>query len=151
MVNYTPEFVKITNDVDKFSGLEISDIMLGNFICIQEDSSISEATKLILDRGFTGAPVINKENHLTGFLSERECMKYIFDMQYYNECPLTVNHHMSTGIITLEPHDKLFHVIELFFKYKYHMYPVLVDSRVVGVVTRKLILKKLYDLNQTTW
>ncbi|OUR95352.1 hypothetical protein A9Q84_16070 [Halobacteriovorax marinus] len=151
MVNYTPEFVKVTSDIDKSSNLEISEIMLGNFICIQEDTSISEATKILLKNNFTGAPVVDKENKLIGFLSERECLKYNFDMQYYNECPLTVNHHMSTGIITLDPHDKFFHVVELFFKHHYHMYPVLEDQRVIGIVTRQLILKKLFELNQTTW
>lgn len=152
MVNYTPELLKVPSKVDVFAEMEVTDIMLGDFISLHKDTSILEASKILLKDGLNAVPVVDENNRLLGILSERECLRYNFDMQYYNECPLTVYHHMTTEVLSLHEHDKLFHAIKIILDHHYHMYPVLDDeSKVLGVVTIEQILRKTCDLNQTTW
>ena len=114
MVNYTSGNTKAPNEIDKFAGQSISDIMEGKFAFVESETTVLEAAKILLTHKVSGAPVIGENKELLGFLSEKDCLKFIFEMKYYNGSPLTVGQHMSKGIISLDSKDTIFHALELF-------------------------------------
>lgn len=151
MVNYTSGNTKAPTEIDKFAGQSISDIMQGKFAFVEAETSVLDASKTLLSHKVTGAPVVGKDKELLGFLSEKDCLKFIFEMKYYNGSPLTVGQHMSKGIISLDSNDTIFHALELFMAHPYHIYPVVENNKVVGVVQRNAVLKVLAEVAQTTW
>lgn len=53
-----------------------SDVMSKEVICVEEDMELRELTRLFLDRGITGAPVLNREGDLTGVISQHDLLFY---------------------------------------------------------------------------
>jgi predicted transcriptional regulator len=151
MVNYTSGNTKAPNEIDKFAGQSIADIMEGKFAFVEPDTSVLDASKVLLAHKVSGAPVVGENKELVGFLSEKDCLKFIFEMKYYNGSPLTVGQHMSKGIISLDSNDTIFHALELFMAHPYHIYPVVDNNRVVGIIQRSAVLKVLSEVAQTTW
>lgn len=151
MVNYTPAVVGriIKEEINTES--TVGDFMSKAFITLEKELTINEATSSLLKMNLTGAPVVNENGELAGFLSEKDCLKYVLDSKYYNHTPETVSHFMSTRVMTLSPEDSLIHVVELFLKNNYQMYPVVDDHRVVGVISRRMILDAVVNLSQTNW
>ena len=151
MVNYTSGNTKAPTEIDKFAGQSIADIMDGKFASVSVDTSVLDAAKTLISHKVSGAPVVGKDKELLGFLSEKDCLKFIFEMKYYNGSPLTVGQHMSKGIISLDSHDTIFHALELFMAHPYHIYPVVNKNKVVGIIQRHSVLEVLAKVAQTTW
>jgi CBS domain-containing protein len=151
MVNYTPAVVGHLKDVEINTESLIRDHMSNAYISLDEDTLINEASSSLLKMNLTGAPVVSKTGALVGFLSEKDCLKFVLDSKYYNHTPSTVGHFMSTKVMTLAPDDTLLHAVELFMKYNFQMYPVVDDHRVIGIVSRKMVLEAVTGLSQTKW
>lgn len=151
MVNYTPAIVGKINDTEINTESLIKDHMSNAFITLDEHMPITEATSSLLKMNLSGAPVVNSSSELIGFLSEKDCLKCVLETKYYNQTPTTVGQFMSKKLITLSPNDSLLHVVELFLKNNFQMYTVVDDHRVVGIVSRKMILNSVTNLRQTKW
>ena len=152
MVNYTPKLATVENRLHQQATRSVQDIMTDSEVIVRPKMLILEAVSLILDNKQTGAPVIDENGHLVGFLSEKDCLKFNLDMKYYNDCPGKVDHYMSTKLLTLSPTDSLIHVVELFLKHNFQVYPVTThDNHFVGIVSRRQILSEICKLGQTSW
>jgi CBS domain-containing protein len=53
-----------------------SDVMSKDVICVGEDMELRELTRLFLDRGITGAPVLDEDGALTGVISQHDLLYY---------------------------------------------------------------------------
>jgi CBS domain-containing protein len=53
-----------------------SDVMSRDVICVPEEMELRELTRLFLDRGITGAPVLNRQGDLVGVISQRDLLYY---------------------------------------------------------------------------
>lgn len=152
MVNYTPKLATVENKIHQQATRSVQDIMTESRVIIPPKMLILEAVTLILESNQSGAPVVQANGNLIGFLSEKDCLKFNLDMKYYNDCPSEVDHYMSTKLLTLSPTDSLIHVVELFLKHNFQVYPVTThDNHFVGIVTRKQILSEICKLGQTSW
>ncbi|WP_164848212.1 CBS domain-containing protein [Halobacteriovorax sp. HLS] len=151
MVNFTPAVVGRLNKSEINSKESIRDHMSKAFITLSKDITISEASTSLLKMNLTGAPVVGDKGELIGFLSEKDCLKFSLDSKYYNHTPSSVEHFMSRTVMTISPSDTLLHVVELFLKNNFQIYPVVEEQRVVGVVSRKMILEAVTKMKQTSW
>ncbi len=150
MVNYTPNIFK---DVKKSKTQEIlvKDIMLKVFPSFTEDMDIDEASKTLIKKKISGAPVINDKNEAVGFLSEKDVLKLEMDMKYHNDQPRKVRDYMSKKIIQVQPNSDIHEAIELFTKYNFYCYPVVDNNKVVGLVYRRSVLKAVCKMVQASW
>jgi len=53
-----------------------SDVMSKEVICVAEDMELRELTRMFLDRGITGAPVLNRGGDLVGVISQHDLLFY---------------------------------------------------------------------------
>jgi CBS domain-containing protein len=60
-----------TNDT-----LKASDIMTRDVVCLNEDLDLRECERILLDRGISGAPVVDIEGRLRGVLSKTDLITH---------------------------------------------------------------------------
>ncbi len=56
--------------------LTAADIMTGDVVCLNQDLDIHECEKMLVERGISGAPVVDVEGHLKGVLSKTDLVAY---------------------------------------------------------------------------
>jgi len=152
MVNYTHHLVKHESDLEIQSNKTVKDIILKSALTFKEDMGIFEACDLLASHGLSGAPVITNTGKLIGFLSEKDCLKFLLDMKYYNSEGGIVGDFMARTLMTVNEGENLLHITELFMKNHFQMYPVVDEDGIfLGVVTRKRLFGELNRLKQTSW
>lgn len=60
------------------SGIKARDIMTRDIVCLYQDTDLHECEKLLLDRGISGAPVVDEEGRLLGVLSKTDIVSHHF-------------------------------------------------------------------------
>jgi len=150
MVNYTPKLAKEIKRRQKKSIL-VKDVMQQVFESFTEEMDINDASYTLVRKKISGAPVINSANEAVGFLSEKDCLKYEIDMKYYNDQSRTVRDYMSRTIIPVHPNAGIHDAIDLFTKFHFYCYPVVEETKVVGVVYRRAVLEAVCSMAQTDW
>jgi acetoin utilization protein AcuB len=62
---------------DLLANLKISEIMTRNPATIQQTASIGEAARIMLEKKFSGLPVVDEENHLVGIITESDIFRLV--------------------------------------------------------------------------
>ena len=57
--------------------LKVSEIMTRNPATIPQNASIGEAAKMMLEKKFSGLPVVDDENHLAGIITESDIFRLV--------------------------------------------------------------------------
>jgi len=57
--------------------LKVSEIMTRNPATIQKNASIGDAAKMMLEKKFSGLPVVDDENHLIGIITESDIFRLV--------------------------------------------------------------------------
>ncbi|SMF36098.1 CBS domain-containing protein [Pseudobacteriovorax antillogorgiicola] len=149
MVNYTPHLVR--EETNQFEE-PIATIMDRSYLWFEAASSIETAIDKIVAANITGAPVLNKEKRLVGFLSQKDCLKLATQLRYLNEQPRFVEDYMSHDIYSMNQKTTIFHAIQSFIDRWFHAYPVTDDDgHVVGVLSRNKVLEFVNQQSQTAW
>lgn len=142
------------------------DIMTPNPITTHPETSISDAVKVLLEKGFNGMPVVDSEGKLMGII----CQSDLVAQQQRLELPsvftlldgfiplpgwkkaerafekmsaLTVGEAMTKNPVSITPETGIDEVASLMVKAKYYSLPVLHEGKVVGIVGKEDILRTL--------
>ncbi|HUG34181.1 MAG TPA: CBS domain-containing protein [Anaerolineales bacterium] len=57
--------------------LKVSEIMTRNPITIQQTASIGDAAKIMLEKKFSGLPVVDEAEHLVGIITESDIFRLV--------------------------------------------------------------------------
>jgi len=116
------------------SGLHVSGVMSNNPVTIEEETDITQAAKIMVDTGFSGFPIINKNQQLVGMLTKKDFVQQFLERsKLHVEDLMTKNpEFVSTGIRLLDARDRL-------LKFGVSVLPVYEDGTVVGIISKKLI------------
>ena len=76
------------------------DIMVRDVICVRNDMDLRDLAKLFLDRGITGAPVVDAQDDLVGVISQRDVLYYnltrddelVLDSDFYHRVRVEGRH-----------------------------------------------------------
>lgn len=144
-----------------------ADLMMPNPVSIRDIASVKEALALLTDKGFSGAPVIDKAGRAVGVLSrsdllihEREKVEYVKPGEYYEpvepvekvpagfqvECvdPTIVRDVMTPVVFSVAPETSAKSVVSQMLGLKVHRLFVVDDSGVlVGVISALDVLRQL--------
>ncbi len=152
MVSYNQPLRKPVNQVDEAFDKSASDIMEKKFLTLTSDMKITKAAKLISKHDVSGAPVVNSEGRLLGVISQKDCLKFLLDLKYYNSEEASVEKYMSQTVMTIDLNERLLYMTELFIKNNFQLYPVVDgDGYLQGVVTRSNLFKEINKISQTNW
>lgn len=138
------------------------DLMTSPVITIQQDASVADAAKLMLERDVSALPVLNDSGRLAGILTHsdfglspkfRPLVENIYSLLGSTTTPehleetahqvgtRQVREVMRRNIITVNEDASIEHIARLMLRSQIHRLPVVADGKLVGIVTRHDFLK----------
>jgi CBS domain-containing protein len=107
-------------------------------VAIRAEATLCDAVKTLTDLQLSGAPVISPEGRLVGFIAEKALLDILFDPVAR---AATVSQYMSTPVHAVRPEDPLSKAARLFAMFGTRRLPVVEQGKLVGVVTRRDLLR----------
>lgn len=122
------------------------DCMPGLLVTLRPDMEILEAARILVEKRISGMPVVDNIGNLVGVLSERDCLEVVLRAGYNGTAGGRVDEFMSRDVQTVELDTPVVEIAERFVAGHVRRFPVMNSGRVVGVVSRRDIIKKLEDI-----
>jgi tRNA nucleotidyltransferase (CCA-adding enzyme) len=123
--------------------LKAGDIMSSPVKTVTRDTTIDEASRVMLRYGHTGLPVVEGQQ-LVGVISRRDVEKAMF--HGLGHAP--VKAYMSQRVITATPATPVAELQSLMITHNIGRLPVVEDGRLVGIVSRTDVLRTLHGYFQ---
>lgn len=124
-------------------GRTIADVMATELVTLSPDTTIVDAIYTLLQRRFSGAPVVDANGELVGMLSQKDCLRTAFSARYHGDWSGRVADFMSAPVQTLDADMDLVSAAQHFLDAPYRRFPVMRGDRLVGQVSRRDILQAL--------
>jgi len=109
----------------------------------QLDTSVEEIVKTLAKNKVVGGPVVDADQKLVGFITEQNCIKQMLNNTYYCDSHEVASDIMRHDPLFVSPEDDVLQLAEGMLKKRPKIYPVVEDSRIVGMITRADVLKAL--------
>ena len=123
----------------------VKNSMTTNLITLKDEMDVYFAIGLLLKNNISGAPVIDKNNNLSGILSEKDCLRVFANGSFHNMPGGEVSRFMTKVVATVEPNTDLFSVADIFLKHNYRRMPVIKGKKLVGQISRRDVLRAIQD------
>lgn len=142
------------------------DIMTTEVITIGPEADITEAAKILLDKGVNGLPVVDDAGHLVGILCQSDLVRMqknlpipslftlldgfvplsssaLLEAEVKRIAASKVSDAMSTKVVTIAPDMTIDEIAALMVDKKFHTLPVTDKGRLLGIVGKKDVIKTL--------
>ncbi len=123
--------------------LNVGDYMTQSIMTFRPEQDVIAAARILAQRGFSGAPVVDDTGNLAGILSDTDCIRAMVKFGFDPDWRGLVSEFMSPNVETVELDDSILDVAQRFTEKRYRRYPVMEDNRVVGVISRIDVLRAL--------
>lgn len=147
--------------------LKAREIMTGDVITVSESTTLEELGRLFIEKGISGAPVVDANGELTGVVTENDLISRnsrlhiptilrLFDAylplgtsRIENEIKRmtasTVGEICVKNPITVEADTTLEEIATIMTERKIHLLPVVENKRLVGIVGKRDLIKGFAD------
>ena len=119
---------------------KVSEIMRHSLPLLRAEMSITEALDRLLESELSGLPVVDSQRQIIGFLSEQDCIPKLINASYHCDNRVTVNDLMRKDPLTVTPDADVFELARTMGGAKPKLYPVVEESKVIGIVTRHQVM-----------
>jgi len=124
----------------------VKDYMARTLVTFKPETDVLDAIHELVKHRIAGAPVVDDEGNLLGMLSELDCMKVALDAGYHGTWGGPVRDFMSDGVKTVDADMSIIDLAQLFISTPYRRYPVIQNTRLVGQISRRDVLRALESL-----
>ncbi len=115
----------------------VREIMSKIVVSIRPDATLLDAVKMLTRHRISGAPVVNSQGEIIGFISDENLHDVLFD-EGTRSAPVSA--FMTTAVHSVDAHDPISTAATLLAMYGVRRLPVVDNGRFVGVVTRRDLL-----------
>jgi CBS domain-containing protein len=121
--------------------------------CIPPQMPLADIIDFLLRHEVSNAPVVAERDGrtmLVGFVSERDCLEYLANESFYGSPapPQRAETIMRKHPICVQPNTELFTLASIFVNHGYRHLPVVENGELLGIVSRRDILKAMNDYYQ---
>lgn len=120
------------------------DLMTSPPICVEAEATVRDAEELMLHYNINAVPVL-KEGELVGILSRQTAEKAVY--HGFGDAP--VHTYMHRDIAIVSPEQSILDIQKPLIEQHQRILPVVEDNHVVGVITRRDLLKYLVEERST--
>lgn len=124
----------------------IEDYMATELLSFGPDDDIVAAMRQLLERHFSGAPVLDSERRLIGLLSQKDCLEIVYNTAYHQGWGGRVEQYMSREIETIDADCSVLEAAEKLQASKFRRFPVMRDGRLVGQISRHDVMRALDEI-----
>ncbi len=117
---------------------KVKDIMNANVITVDPEDTVDVVISRMIENGISGLPVVDMSGQLLGIVTEFDLLDIVWDP---NTAKNKAYHYMTRDIHTADVHDAVVSVAEIFRELAVRRLIVLQDDQVVGVVSRRDLIR----------
>ena len=121
----------------------VKDYMIQQPPKVKCSTPISEVIDTLIKNNVSGAPVVDEENTVIGYVSEQDCIHQVLVDSYYCELTTVVNDVMREDVVTVSPKDSIIDLANQMHDNKPKHFPVVEAGKLVGLIRRTDILRAL--------
>ena len=111
---------------------------------------MEEKIQKFIEHDFTCLPVVDRENRVVGILSERDVLAHAMSMgetaASTGNRDLVVEDFMTTDVVCIELTESFAALCICLVKNKFRRVPIVSKGRLVGIVSRKDVIKEVMSL-----
>jgi CBS domain-containing protein len=123
----------------------VRDAMSTKLVTVRETDSVLSGLKLLVEKEISGAPVVSVERLLIGVVTEFDLLLAI---DYVGE-EMPISRVMTEKVVCIAPDAPLEQARTLMLTNNWRRLPVVEDSKVVGVVSRRDILRVRFGIDRS--
>ena len=136
------------------TGISVADYMTRSPATIHSDALVRGVVDMMRKRKIRHLPVVDREGHLVGIVTDRNLRQVIFDPAIQDRLgdlagalnTLTVRDVMTWGVITVRPEAQIREAARVMRERKVGALPVVDGERVVGMLTETDVLRAFQDV-----
>jgi len=125
---------------------EIEKYMATELVSFSPDDDIIHAMRVLLDRHFSGAPVLDSSGKMVGILSQKDCLKIVFNTAYHQDWGGQVEQYMSREVEHIDAGSSISDAADKFLHSSFRRFPVLREGRLVGQISRHDIMRAIDEI-----
>ncbi|SRR6056297_410252 len=147
--------------------MRVGDLMDRDLTAILETCPVGKTIRILHIHRISGLPVVDRENHVTGFISEKDIVKaalprymnmltdssFLPDYGQFRKHLVQISDepiekYMVRDVITFNEEDSDFNVASIVLKKNIKLAPVLRDGIMVGIISRTHLLEHMLQEDQ---
>ncbi|QDT34031.1 MULTISPECIES: CBS domain-containing protein [Thalassoglobus] len=123
------------------NSLTARDIMTRKVISLTPDQDLFEVMSLLVKNKISGAPVVDRNGRYLGVFSEKSSISLLMDAAERGTPTNRIEAFVDTDAETVSPGTGLLTIAQMFMSAQYRRLPVLEKGRVIGLISRRDVLK----------
>ena len=131
------------------------DLMTGTVTTLHPDTTVGQALEILVKHGISGVPVV-EDGRIFGVLTEEDLLLYYeYPDEFHPDTPIRSAKVLGAGLVTrsvisVTPETQAADVATLFIGRKIKRVPVVKDGKLLGILSRRDLLKGLLELKKKT-
>ena len=123
------------------------DIMVRDIIKVNKSNRLAYALKIMEKYRISRLIVIDDKENVVGILTEKDIMDRLGAARTRNLTPsrLAVSSVMNENVFSVDPETPIMEIIKLMVDKKISTVPIIVNSKIVGLITKSNILELIRD------
>jgi CBS domain-containing protein len=136
--------------VDRLLTLKVKDVMTRQVVCVESDQYLADAAQLLVEKGISGAPVIDAQGLCVGILSALDYVRreHVLPVNSGEEATRRrVREQMSTSVRAVKAEQTLLAAARIMCDKHVHRLPVLDEQgRPAGLITSMDVVAALVNV-----
>ena len=124
----------------------VAEYMATHLHTLPPDADIRDAVDFLITHEISGAPVIDPDGALIGVISEKDCLRLLAKGDDHQRASGTVADFMTREPATFPSTMDVYFAAGVFLTRPYRRFPVVDDGKLVGLVSRRDILRAIQTL-----
>lgn len=118
-------------------------VMTTTIVTVHPEATIEEAFEQMLRHHVSGLLVMREDGELAGIISEFDLLHLLYEPETEKN---KISDYMTADVLTVNEDDHLTDVADMFLTHSVRRLPVLRDGKVVGVISRRDLIRFIRDV-----
>jgi CBS domain-containing protein len=120
----------------------VGEVMSRNLVVVHADDPAIDAALLLVERKISGLPVVDDDMILVGIITEKDVLKLLIEV----DPDKRVRDYMTSDVKSFDESKSVIDICAHLFLNEIKRVPIVKDSKLVGVVSRRDVIREILRL-----